>query len=330
VLDLRNSTFKGFCKLHRCKGENAFMKLLRSIVVVLLIHVVGMAVFAQEPPDEHPLVKKYPGSESMGGPPSVREFDEFELIIAPIAKGGKPSKTQHLEGKIFSASYRNPANRSVLEIYKNYEQALARAGFQTLFACNGVQCGAAQECCPHPTLRDPSYLRRFLAAKLSRPEGDVYVSLAVQAQDPSSAGETMLDVIETKPMESKDLVDAAGLAESVSRTGHAAVYGIYFDTGKADVKPESGAALKEIAKLLQQDVKLKLYVVGHTDNQGTLESNMDLSRRRSAAVAQVLTAKYGVAAARLAGQGVGPLSPVAPNDSEEGRAKNRRVELVKQ
>jgi OOP family OmpA-OmpF porin len=307
------------------------MKTLRWIVVILLIHVMNMAGFAQKPPDEHPLVKKYPGSEVMGGQTSVREFDEFELIIGPIAKGGKPSKTQHLEGKIFTADYRNPANRSVLEIYRNYEQALQKAGFQTLYSCNGTECGAAEPCCSyHPTLRDPSYLRRFLAAKLSRPEGDVYVSLAVQAQDTSSSGESMLDVIEVKPMENMDLVDAAALSDSVTRTGHAAVYGIYFDTGKAEVKPESDAALKEIAKLLQQTAKLKLYVVGHTDNQGTLESNLDLSRRRSAAVVQVLTAKYGIAAARLSGQGVGPLLPVASNDTEEGRAKNRRVELVKQ
>lgn len=302
-----------------------------NCVAVLMLFLAVTLGFAQKPPDEHPLVKMYPGSVVQGGQTSVREFDEFELLIGPIAKGGKPSKTQHLEGKIFTADYRNPANRSVLEIYKNYEQALQKAGFQTLYACNGIECGAAEPCCSyHPTLRDPSYLRRFLAAKLSRPEGDVYVSLAVQSQDTSNAGESMLDVIEVKPMENKELVDAAALSDSVTRTGHAAVYGIYFDTGKADVKPESDAALKEIAKLLQQDAKLKLYVVGHTDNQGTLESNMDLSMRRANTVIQALASKYGVAAARLKALGDGPSAPVASNDSEEGRAKNRRVELVKQ
>ena len=72
------------------------------------------------------------------------------------------------------------------------------------------------------------------------------------------------------------------LAGDISRTGHASVYGIYFDTGKADVKQESDATLTEIAKLLQQDPKLKLYVVGHTHNQGVLDMNMDLARRRTA------------------------------------------------
>ena len=263
-------------------------------VAMLTLFLASTLGLAQKSPEEHPMVKMYPGSTVMGGQTSTREFDEFELIVGPIAKGRKPSKTQHLEGKIFSADYRNPNNRSVLEIYRNYEQNLTRAGFQTLDACNGTECGAAEPCCSyHPTLRDPSYLRRFLAAKLSRPEGDVYVSLAVQAQDTSSSGETMLDVIEVKPMENKELVDAASLADSVSKTGHAAVYGILFDTAKADVKPESDATLKEIAKLLQQDAKLKLYVVGHTDNQGTLDANMDLSMRRANSVILALTSKAG-------------------------------------
>jgi len=303
----------------------------RLAAVMLTLFLASTLGLAQKSPDEHRLVKMYPGSEVQGGQTSTREFDEFELILAPIAKSGKPSKTQHLEGKIFTADYRNPNNRSVLEIYRNYEQNLTRAGFQTLYACNGTECGAAEQCCSyHPTLRDPSYLRRFLAAKLSRPEGDVYVSLAVQSQDTSSAGETMLDVIEVKPMENKELVDAASLADSVSKTGHAAVYGILFDTAKADVKPESDATLREIAKLLQQDPKLKLYVVGHTDNQGMLDANMELSMRRANSVIQALTSKYGVTAARLKALGDGPSAPVASNDSEEGRAKNRRVELVKQ
>jgi outer membrane protein OmpA-like peptidoglycan-associated protein len=125
-------------------------------------------------------------------------------------------------------------------------------------------------------------------------------------------------------------VDAAALANDITNTGHSSVYGIYFDTGKAEVKPESDATLKEIAKLLQQHAGLKLLVVGHTDSVGALAANMDLSKRRADAVVQALTAKYGVAAARLSGQGAGPLAPVASNKTEDGRAKNRRVELVEQ
>ena len=141
----------------------------------------------------------------------------------------------------------------------------------------------------------------------------------------------MLYVVEIKPMEGGLVtVDAAALASDITRSGHAAVYGIYFDTAKAEVKPESDAALKEIAKLLQQTPTLKLFVVGHTDGVGTLASNMDLSKRRADAVVAALTTKYGVGAARLVAQGCGPLAPVLSNASEDGRARNRRVELVAQ
>ncbi len=113
-------------------------------------------------------------------------------------------------------------------------------------------------------------------------------------------------------------------------TGHAAIYGIYFDTGKSVVKPESDAALGEIGKLLKADAGLKVHVVGHTDNAGGLDANMKLSQARAEAVMNALVGKYGIAAARLKSYGIASLAPVAPNDTEIGRAKNRRVELVKQ
>jgi outer membrane protein OmpA-like peptidoglycan-associated protein len=109
-----------------------------------------------------------------------------------------------------------------------------------------------------------------------------------------------------------------------------ALYGIYFDSAKAEVKPESQPALTEIAKLLGSNPKLKLHVVGHTDSTGEVAKNIELSRARAKAVALALTTKYSVPAWRLRAEGVGPLSPVASNADEGGRAKNRRVELVEQ
>ncbi|MGD0739355.1 MAG: OmpA family protein [Terracidiphilus sp.] len=123
---------------------------------------------------------------------------------------------------------------------------------------------------------------------------------------------------------------AADLSNGITSTGHIVVNGILFDTGKADVKPESDPALQEVAKMLKGDPKLKVYVVGHTDNVGGLAANMDLSKRRAAAVVLVLTTKYGVSAGQLQSYGDGPYAPVASNDSADGRALNRRVELVKQ
>ncbi|HXY40029.1 MAG TPA: OmpA family protein [Vicinamibacteria bacterium] len=124
--------------------------------------------------------------------------------------------------------------------------------------------------------------------------------------------------------------DATALGSDIKSTGHVAVYGITFDTNKAEVKPKSKPTLDQIAALLKQDPALKLKVVGHTDMTGLFDANLKLSQARAESVVQVLVAQHGVAASRLRGYGVGPLAPVARNDTDEGRAKNRRVELVKE
>ena len=116
----------------------------------------------------------------------------------------------------------------------------------------------------------------------------------------------------------------------MAATGRVALYGILFDTGKADVKPESKPALEEIAKLLKSDSNLKLRVVGHTDNQGSLDGNIALSKRRAESVNAALVGQYGISGQRLSAFGVADLAPVASNAQEEGRSKNRRVELVPQ
>ena len=137
-----------------------------------------------------------------------------------------------------------------------------------------------------------------------------------------------LTIVEEKAMEQFIVADADALLQEINLTGKAAVYGIYFDTGKAVVKPESGPALDEIAKLLQKNSDMKIYVVGHTDSVGEFDYNMGLSQRRAAAVVEVLVTQHGVDRGRLEPHGVGPLVPASTNKSEDGRSMNRRVELV--
>lgn len=139
-----------------------------------------------------------------------------------------------------------------------------------------------------------------------------------------------LHIVEEKAMEQYVVADADALAKEISLTGKVAVYGIHFDTGKALVKPDSKPALEEIAKLLKEETGLKIYVVGHTDSVGTFDSNMKLSMARAEAVVDVLVKKYGIDSGRLKAHGVGPLVPASTNRSEDGRAVNRRVELVEQ
>jgi outer membrane protein OmpA-like peptidoglycan-associated protein len=139
-----------------------------------------------------------------------------------------------------------------------------------------------------------------------------------------------LNIVEKENMEQEIIANADAMGNDINSTGHVSVYGIYFDTGKSELKPESDTAITQISLLLKNNANLKLYVVGHTDNVGTIDANMNLSKSRADAVVNRLVSNYGIPAARLKSYGVASLTPVASNDSEDGKAKNRRVELVKQ
>ena len=138
-----------------------------------------------------------------------------------------------------------------------------------------------------------------------------------------------LVVVTPQQMEKKTtFVNADDMKQALHDSGKVALYGLYFDSDKDVVKAESQPALDEIAKLLKSNPSLKLHVVGHTDDQGKGYYNLDLSRKRAASVVQELTGKMGIAPNRLDSFGCGLYSPVDTNSTEDGRAKNRRVELV--
>ena len=123
-------------------------------------------------------------------------------------------------------------------------------------------------------------------------------------------------------------INANEMLKSIQASGKVALYGIFFDFDKAAVKPESKPALEEVAKLMQANPALNLYVVGHTDMQGTFQYNMNLSEKRAAAIIEELVKNYSIQASRLTPAGVGSLAPVSNNKTEKGRKLNRRVELV--
>jgi outer membrane protein OmpA-like peptidoglycan-associated protein len=216
-------------------------------------------------------------------------------------------KEVKVEGKVTGISYdlvKGQPMPSRLQVVRNYENALKPLG-GAIF----VQYDDGAE----------TYLK---VAKDGR-ETWVYLNLY-------NPGSWSLQILETAAMAQEVVADATAFSNDIRATGHAAIYGILFDTGKSEVKPESDAALREVAKLLAGDPQLKLLVVGHTDGVGQLEANMKLSQARAESVVKALTTKHGIAAARLRAQGAGPIAPVATNRTDEGRAKNRRVELVEQ
>ncbi|HKZ52316.1 MAG TPA: DUF4892 domain-containing protein [Candidatus Acidoferrales bacterium] len=301
-----------------------------SAAVALAVGLLVTSLVSPAPlsGQDHPLIKPYTGSTIWER--QVVEFDEAVIPLGPGDKDHKLTQSQRLEGKITRLNYKVPEGRSILEVYRNYETALKQAGFEVLYTCGPKE---AKDCGPGVTLPYwfgnktwvSSWESRYLTARLARPEGDAWVAVE------SRPGHTYILVVETKPMETGMVtVNAAALAGDITRAGHVAVYGIHFDTDKADLKPESDPVLAEIGKLLQENPSLKLYVVGHTDSVGQLTYNLDLSKRRAEAVVAALVNRYKIAAARLHAEGVGPLAPVAPNTSDEGRAQNRRVELVQQ
>lgn len=225
-------------------------------------------------------------------------FDKFSFKVAT-------GKVTPVEGKLTEIRYKTddgieaPTPTAIL---RNHQQAIRKVGGTVLFEDN-----------------------RFTTLKVTKGGLETWIQV-----DTAWGRGYMLTILEKGDMVQEVIADAAAMKGDLQSTGHVALYGIYFDTGKSEVKPESKPALEEIAKLLKQDPSLKLKVVGHTDMTGAMDTNMALSQARAQAVVNVLTTQYGIATTRLKGYGVGPLAPLSANDSEEGRAKNRRVELVKE
>lgn len=297
---------------------------------------------------DHPMISRYAGSFIDGY--EVHGFNEFTLPLGPaIKKNSKrvPSKKVDLEGKITRILYRAPKGRSTLEIFRNYRSALEKGGFEILFSCKEPECGrlfhwllyhGGKQIKSSKTSGgafDMPMDIRYLSARLKKNNSIIYASLMVAFDNGfsklSKVPITLLEVIESKSMDREMVtVDAEAMAQKIDVTGHISIYGIYFDTNSAKIKPESESALKEISKLMGMKPSLKLLVVGHTDNQGGYEHNMGLSKGRAHSVVTTLVGKQGIAANRLKAAGVGYLAPVASNDTDDGRAKNRRVELVKQ
>jgi OmpA-OmpF porin, OOP family len=276
----------------------------------------------------------------------------------------KPKKELEIEGARTRVAYLLPAGRSPLEVLRNYQDVVKAAGGEVLYTCKGDDCGGdpgrssaggggdmslLMYFVAEAQLKDGDFSngkcaqasgiddQRFFAAKIPQPGGEAYVTVQtflvkddLYCKAFNERTVAVVHIVEPKPREQKMVVvKADDMARTIGSTGRVALYGIFFDTDKADLKQESGPTLQEIAALLSSDPKLAVLIVGHTDNQGAYDYNLDLSRRRAEAVVKALTTSYRADARRLRAAGVGMLAPAASNDADDGRAKNRRVEVVK-
>lgn len=292
-----------------------------------------------------------------------QDFDRLKLALEklewiPHEAKQKPFAHVTVEGRRLTNWYACPPGMSVLEVWRNYEQELREQGFEILFSAFGEDAetpsynnriamdvlgirgtyGTPEESANWPFLTSPDKEAAYIAAKKSTESGDLFASvyLIFNNQPLRSGGHDLpadivlarLDLCEVQKREQRmTLVSSEEMKNEISLHGKVALYGIEFDFNSAEIRSQSEPALAEILKLLQDNPDLKILVVGHTDAVGSFEYNRALSQRRAESVVSYLSGK-GISRERLFPVGVSFAAPIATNATEEGRAKNRRVELV--
>ena len=270
------------------------MKPILSLSVCALLATIP-ASWAQEPDAEgckdSAVITRMAGSKINSC--ETKEFDQVKFPLGQDAQGNDKEKVA--EGEVRTWDYYTREGVSEIQVFRNIETALKRAGFTIDYESSPMQITAHK--------------------------GKTWYGL-----DNRGSYYDQTIVVE-KQMEQE--VTASDLSDQLNKSGHVAVYGIHFDTGKATMQPDSDPVLQQIVQLLNDNPTLKLRVEGHTDNQGPAAANQSLSEKRAKAVVAWLSS-HGAAASRLTAKGFGASKPVADNTSEDGRAKNRRVELAKQ
>ena len=323
----------------------------RLWLVVLGIMLSPLLAQAQDADGckDNPLLGRFQGSTIAYC--KAKDFDELVFLRAPhdygallernATKDRSGAEWLKQQGKASEIRYELAPGTSSLEVETNYEANFKDKGFAIVFSC-------ADQACLAGNLRDLYLLgeqldptngvstayadhARYVLARLDRPEGTVYAS--VMSGEDKDRTVAFLRIAEAKGMEPGKIAmpaDTSNLSASLEAQGSANLYGILVDTDQDPEKPESKLALDAIAKVLAEKPSLRLKIVGHTDNTGSADHTLDLSTRRAANVSAALVGGYGVDAARLSFEGAGLSRPIESNDTEEGRAKNRRVELVAQ
>jgi len=222
-------------------------------------------------------------------------YERAELETAKVG-----TRKTAVEGEFETVTYYCSQETAAVEIAKNAEGALRRAGFDIVFS-------------------NAYFTTRYWVTARKGPQW-----VAVYAE----RGHYDLTAVKAKELEQVMEASAEGWAQQINQTGRVSVYGINFDTGKATIRPDSEKVLAEVAALLKKEPGWDMLVAGHTDNVGTDAVNVPLSRQRAEAVIVWLAAK-GIDKARLTAAGFGSRRPLAENANEDGRAKNRRVDLIK-
>jgi len=307
-----------------------FAKFFAMSFFTLLFSIASYStVTAENQLKEHPAITPYVGSKLTER--QDEKFKEYKAITGVNLTSKSEEEvftTTQLTGTLSRLSYDNPKGRSILEIATNYREALERSGFKIIFSCAEKTCGPSYASSRWSRVNGLKYFSpqmHYIIADKSSTESEVFVAVSI------TKDKHQIDILERTTMETGLVtITAEAIKSGLLADGRAVLDGIFFEHDKAVIKPESKAALTVIAQFLKDNSELKVYIVGHTDSSGSLEYNMNLSRERAAAVVAALVKDFAVDKNRLSAHGVGPLSPSKANKSEDGRAQNRRVEMVEQ
>jgi OOP family OmpA-OmpF porin len=347
--------------VHSLREQIAMRKLLWAVSLAVL---PVLSVQAQSRIDvaggaDHPLISRYAGSWLIGWRKvNFAEAKPLATLTDDIAKTQKLDKALTVEGELTELFYVSPQGRTALEVQHNYEEALKKAGAELVYSCKEDDRGCHRRggpavqllldgVVPRPQQVQPGGHGRAYAAfgsglrlavfKLAKGGADTWITVysvdsGNRIKEFEKSAATYLQIVQSKApdMGQVQVFDATQIGKGLAAEGKIALYGIYFDTGKAELKPESATQLAEMAKLLKANTSMRVFIVGHTDNQGAFDANLSLSQKRAEAVIAALNKQHGIDAKRLAARGAANISPVASNASDAGRARNRRVELVEQ
>lgn len=287
---------------------------------------------------DHPLISRYAGAKL-----THRIDTEYAEVRLPtgIADANKQVPHLTLAGKSTLSHYEVSKTQSTLQVFRNYQQALKDAGFSILFSCEQQSCGDEQrkqlwQDSPDRHrfkgyLSNSTYARddyRMLTAHKTVNSQDIYLSVYVLKSDEYANVDIAHDIVELSTLQTDRVnIDTAYLQNELSRSGKVVLHGLHFATDSANLLAESDTALAVITDYLKHHPGQQFYVVGHTDNSGSHNHNMQLSKARATSVLQALI-KQGIHAERLLADGVGAMSPQQHNASNDSKAANRRVELV--
>jgi len=283
--------------------------------------------------DGHPMFSKPQGASVNFR--DIKDYDRARVPTRQPAAAGASADLREIDGNIWRFTYFFGQRVSLLQLQASYRAAFKEAGFDSLLDCSPIaRCGAGMEALLKSQVipKGQSYLtgnrdQEFLLVAKGLDQGRPSYAMAVGMQD---THEVLLYFQVATEQAVQNIVKVATADELVARleaSGSVTVSGVYFDTDQAVLKPESREALDQVATLMKAQDSLKIYVVGHTDDSGALAHNLELSEARARAVRQYLVSA-GINDARLEAHGVGPLTPVASNRSDDGRAANRRVMIV--